>query len=160
VQAAREYTVRLTTCCQHRAASCGWNNTKKPDKGSSARDGFRKIDGITKVRTGGLSAANGQSVATLTISYQGEMLDLVYDLQEKAADLLDMKIDATDAATGTLTLNATKVETIVVNRATALIQPDQPDHATRRASFLEEYQSEGSPKIGIMVNRELAGDDS
>jgi len=71
-----------------------------------ARDAFRGVRGVTRVRTRGMSAAQGTSVGTLDVSFAGDPLNLVFDAKQTIGEELGMAPQASDMQSGTITFKA------------------------------------------------------
>ncbi len=104
----------------------------------SARDAFKRVDGVSKVLTRGMSKAGGDSVATLEVTYAGDPLDLVFDVQDEMTKTLGMAADASDVQAGTITFKATSIlPDINPNYVIRVIGVDQASDAVQiRKQFL------------------------
>ena len=146
---ARRYTVRLT-------------GIEGVEQLVEARNAFEQIDQVQRVRDGGMSSDGLETVASLTIDHIGRPLDLVFGLQQAARDTLDMQIDATDGSSGTITLVArpqpreTSSGQRRLPRWMRLVDPAHPEHEQAKADLAAQYEAEGQPRIGIVINRALS----
>lgn len=139
--AARRYTIRVI----------GLGDVKQLVE---AKRAFAEIPGVIRVKERGFTTDGEASVGTLDLRTTGTPLELMVDLQETARDTLGLEIDATDGASGTITLIApTEKESDPSERWLAIIDKDDPDHDEVVALLMQEYADEGRPKIGIIVNR-------
>ena len=68
-----------------------------------ARDAFANVKGVSKVRTRGMSSAQGTSIGNLQVTFAGDPIDLVYDAKQTLATKLGMTPQATDMQSGTIT---------------------------------------------------------
>ena len=137
--AARRYTIRVI----------GLGDVKQLVE---AKRAFAKIPGVIRVKERGFTTDGETSVGTLDLRTTGTPLELMVDLQDAARDTLGLEIDATDGASGTITLIApTEKQSDPSERWLAIIDKDDPDHDEVVALLMKEYADEGRPKIGILV---------
>jgi hypothetical protein len=125
-----------------------------------ARQAFEKVPGVQGIRDGGFTKSAGTSIATLTVTYAGRPLDLLYYVQENAAEKLGFKIDGTDGTSGTITLIAKPlVAKGQKTRAMVLSDENDPEHRAALDTLLQKYGESGRPKIGVLINRSLTDDE-
>jgi hypothetical protein len=117
-----------------------------------ARDVFRKISGMKHVDDPELEKAVN-SIATFDVRYEGSPMDLASDLQDAATKELQLTIDAVDTSKGALTLISRPRAAVLPGAA--LLREDDPNHEQQFSLFFKAYKDHGSPRIGVMVNREL-----
>ncbi len=126
-----------------------------------AKRAFADLPGVSRIKERGFTTDGQASVATLDLRYTGSPLELMVGLQETARETLGLEIDATDGASGTITLIApTDKQRDPADRWLALVDKDDPDHEAVVAELMHEYEGEGRPKIGIIVNRAASDDDA
>ena len=78
----------------------------------AARDAFKLADGVSKARTRGMSKAGGTSVGELQVTFAGDPLDLVFDVNTAMSKSLGMVADASDIQAGTITFKVGKLQAV------------------------------------------------
>lgn len=143
-KSAEKYTLRLIGLAD--AADVG-----------KAKKAFEKIPGMQKVTSQEFVADKSTSVATLTARYEGGPLDLLVDLQETAKRDLGMELKGTDSSTGAITLIATGgVKAASTKpRWPLFLDERSAEGKAVREQFLDAYRKQGSPKVAVVVTRQL-----